>query len=178
MTRHREENPRTSAAAGDHASHGTDAAALTRHHMRIGWWGLLLFLGLGILLEAFHGFKIASYLAAENETRRLLWTLSHAHGTLLSLVNIAFALSSRGLQRSSAGERALASRCLFGATIFLPAGFFLGGAFFYAGDPGPGVLLVPLGALLLAVAVFITARAVGRPDHGASAAGAAGPKTV
>src|SRR5262245_26580683 len=178
MARKGDENPRTSAGAGDHASHAADVAVLTRHHLRVGWWGLLLFLGLGIVLEGLHGFKISSYLAAENSTRRLLWTLSHAHGTLLSLVNIAFGLSSRGLQRSSPGERVLASRCLFGATIFLPVGFFLGGAFFYAGDPGPGVLLVPLGALLLAVAVFITARAVGRPEHGAPSASAAGHKTV
>jgi len=42
---------------------------------------------------------------------------------------------------------------LTGATVLLPGGFFLGGAMIYAGDPGVGILLVPVGALLLLVAV-------------------------
>jgi hypothetical protein len=32
----------------------------------------------------------------------------------------------------------------------------------YAGDPGLGVLLVPLGGLLLLVAVYVTARGLSR----------------
>jgi hypothetical protein len=53
----------------------------------------------------------------------------------------------------------LAGNCLLGASVLLPGGFFLGGLFLYGGDPGLGVLLVPLGALLLLVAVLLTARA-------------------
>ena len=41
--------------------------------------------------------------------------------------------------------------------MLLPTGFFLGGIFIYGGDPGLGVLLVPIGGLLLVVAVFLIA---------------------
>jgi hypothetical protein len=62
---------------------------LIHRHLRAGWWGLLIYLGLGIALEMLHGFKIGFYLDVSNHTRRLMWTLAHAHGTLLALVNIA-----------------------------------------------------------------------------------------
>jgi hypothetical protein len=45
--------------------------------------------------------------------------------------------------------------------VCLPGGFFLGGVSFYSGDPGLGVLLVPVGAVLLLAGVFMTARAMG-----------------
>jgi hypothetical protein len=51
-----------------------------------------------------------------------------------------------------------ASRCLLGANLLLPAGFFLGGIHSVAGDPGVGILLVPVGALLLLVGVFLVAQ--------------------
>jgi hypothetical protein len=132
----------------------------TRRHMRLGWWSLLLFLSLGLLLDALHGFKVSWYLGAAHETRRLMWTLAHAHGVLLALVNIAFALTQERLPGGFAAGRRLASACLIGATALLPGGFFLGGIVTYAGDPGLGGLLVPLGALLLFLSVALVARAV------------------
>jgi len=129
-----------------------------RRHLRLGWWSLLVFLSLGILLEALHGFKIGFYMDLANATRRHVWTLAHAHGTLLALVNLAFAATLRLF--CDGGERwtPLASACLVGATGLLPGGFFLGGVVIYAGDPGLGVLLVPVGAVLLLIAVLVTAR--------------------
>ena len=59
--------------------------------------------------------------------------------------------------------RATASRCLLAALVLIPLGFLLGGAYTHRGDPGLGILLVPPGALCLFVAVFLTARASGRP---------------
>ena len=50
---------------------------------------------LGLALELLHGFKIQWYLAVANDTRRLLWTLAHAHGVLLGVVNVVYALSLR-----------------------------------------------------------------------------------
>jgi len=47
------------------------------------------------------------------------------------------------------------------ASVLLPGGFFLGGVVFYSGDPGLGVLLVPVGAMSLLIAVFIIARSAG-----------------
>ena len=129
-----------------------------RAHLRFGWWSLLVFLSLGALLEALHGFKIQLYLSVANETRRLLWTLAHAHGTLLSVIHIIFALTLPVVPGLSGRSRQLASRCLFGATVLLPGGFFLGGAFIHDGDPGLGILLVPPAVLLLVIAVFLVAR--------------------
>jgi hypothetical protein len=51
------------------------------------------------------------------------------------------------------------------ASLLLPGGFFLGGLVYYAGDPGPGVLLVPVGAVLLLTAVFLMASATKQMDR-------------
>ena len=87
-----------------------------------------------------------------------MWTLAHAHGTLLSLVHILFGLSVRVAPDMGARSHPLISWCLIGASLLLPGGFFLGGAVFYGGDPGVGVLLVPLGAVSMMIAVFFLAR--------------------
>lgn len=63
-------------------------AALSLRHLRFGWWSLLLFLLLGLVLEAFHGFKADWYLGVAHAPRRFSWTLAHAHGTLLAVVNV------------------------------------------------------------------------------------------
>lgn len=136
----------------------SDDSALVQRHLRVGWWALLLFLTLGLVLEALHGFKVGFYLKVSNETRRLMWTLAHAHGTLLGLVNLGFAFTVRFLPDRAAGERGLASICLRVATVLMPAGFFFGGVWVHAGDPGLAILLVPVGGVLLFVAVFVTAR--------------------
>ena len=53
-----------------------------------------------------------------------------------------------------------ASPSLIGASILFPGGFFLGGVVNYAGDPGYGILLVPVGAAFLFLAVLLTALGV------------------
>lgn len=131
-----------------------------RKHLRIGWLSLLLFLSLGIVLESLHGFKVGYYLDVSNSTRRLMWTLAHAHGTLLALVNLAFALTVHLLPAWPIKERSLASGSLLGATVLMPAGFFLGGVFVYGGDPGLGIFLLPVGAVMLLIAVFKTAAGI------------------
>ena len=88
--------------------------------------------------------------------------LAHAHGTLLAVLNLVFAgtiVCSPGWYGSS---QAVASRCLRGSTILLPAGFILGGVFLQGSDPGWGIALVPAGAVLLFISVLVTARAVRR----------------
>jgi hypothetical protein len=116
-------------------------------NLRFGWWSLLVFLSLGGVLETLHGFKIGWYVDVGNETRRLMFTLAHAHGTLLALVNIVVGLTVRILDRFEL--RPSVSFALIWAAILLPAGFFLGGIVIYDGDPGLGVWLVPVGAALL-----------------------------
>jgi hypothetical protein len=131
-----------------------------RRHLRFGWWSLLVFATLGLALESLHGFKVRAYLDVSNETRRLMWTLAHAHGTLLGVVHVIFALTLTAFQDLSARNLRLMSTSLVGASVLLPGGFFLGGVAFYSGDPGLGILLVPVGAVLLLTAVFFMARAI------------------
>ena len=130
---------------------------LARRHASWGWWSLLVFLTLGIALELMHGFKLDWFLSAANETRRLLWRLAHAHGTLLGLVHLAFAWTLRVSSEDGRRWRGIASACLIGATVLLPAGFLLGGIVVHGGDPNRSILLVPVGAALLFVAVLLTA---------------------
>jgi hypothetical protein len=129
-------------------------AALSSLTIRFGLWALLAYLTLGLALEALHGFKVAWYL--EFETRRLLWTLAHAHGVLVSVLTIGFGLMLARTGDAAPWQRAVAG-CLMAALVLLPGGFLLGGIFIYGGDPGPGVLLSPIGGALLFAAVLLAA---------------------
>jgi hypothetical protein len=133
---------------------------LQRRHLRFGWYSLLVFLSFGAALELLHGFKVSYYLAVDHETRRLMWRLAHAHGALFALVNVAFALSVCHVQDTRAADLRLASACFIVGALLVPLGFFVGGVFAQAGDPGLFVLLVPLGALLLFYAILKTARSL------------------
>jgi hypothetical protein len=130
------------------------------HHLTIGWWSVAIFGLFGLGLETLHGFKASLYVDVGSETRRLMWTLAHAHGTLLGILHIGYALSLPHLAGFDASRMRIASRALVAASLLLPGGFFLGGVRFYAGDPGVGVALVPIGAVLLIFAAVLAARAV------------------
>jgi hypothetical protein len=133
------------------------ATTVVRRHLRFGWMTLLLFLSLGLALEALHGFKVQAYLSVVNETRRLMWTLAHAHGALLGLAHVAFAFTAHCTPAWPARLRTMASCSLIGASLLMPGGFFLGGVWVYAGDPGLGIVLVPVGGIFLFVAVLLAA---------------------
>ena len=135
----------------------TDDDELIRRHLAFGWWALAVFTSLGLVLEAAHGLKLGWYLDLTNATRRLSFTLGHAHGTLLGLVNIAFAVSIKHAKLSPV-SLLRASWALRAATILMPLGFFAGGIVFYAGDPGLGIALVPPSALILIIGVVAMAR--------------------
>lgn len=140
-------------------------------HRRFGWWSLLVFVTFGLVLETLHGFKLDAYLNLSNETRRLLWTLAHAHGTALAIVNILFGL---GLERAAIPrlrQPGMISTSLLAASVLLPGGFFLGGVTYYEGDPGLGILLVPPGAVLLIAALFLIARSTAAPREDSSPRG-------
>ena len=132
-------------------------AELVRSHLRLGWIALLVFVTLGAVLEALHAFKSGAYLGVGNEMRRLMWTLAHAHGIGLSLLQLGFAATLQLGFAARTPRLQLASRLLRWATLLLPAGFFLGGIATYEGDPGVGVLLAPVGALLLWSGVLLVA---------------------
>ncbi|MBK8263334.1 MAG: hypothetical protein IPK80_18565 [Nannocystis sp.] len=145
------------------AGEGVDRrGARARWHLRLGLWSLALFVTMGVALEALHGLKWGSYVDVEASTRRHMWTLAHAHGSLLGLLHVALGLAIE--RRLLAAGRALtgASWLLLGASVALPAGFFLGGLWFHAGDPGLGILLVPPGGIALAAAMVLAALACER----------------
>jgi hypothetical protein len=129
---------------------------VARRHHWVGWSALLLFLSLGVVLEGLHGFKVGFYLDPGQRLRRELWTLAHAHGTLLALVQIAFAAGLTQFGRWTPGRLRLVSFFLLDAALLIPLGFFLGGLYPTETDPWLGVFLVPVGALLLFVAVTLT----------------------
>lgn len=137
--------------------HSPESSQRVRHHMRVGWHGLLIFGALGTLLEILHAWKNPSYLGVGNEMRRLMWTLAHAHGIGLSLLQIAYAATLAVMFRELTPRLARASRLFDVSTLLMPLGFFLGGAVPYQSDPGIGIILVPLGALLFLAATFFTA---------------------
>jgi len=137
-------------------SRDDEADELVRRHLAFGWWSITVFTALGLLLEAGHGLKLGWYLDVSNATRRLSFTLGHAHGTLLGALNLAFAFSLRHAKLSAVAA-ARASFALRAVTVLLPLGFLLGGIVFYAGDPGFAIVLVPPSGALLVIALAMIA---------------------
>ena len=133
-------------------------------NLRFGWWSLLAFLSLGGVLEILHGFKIGWYVDVGSDMRRLMFTLAHAHGTALTLVNITAGLTGRSVK--SPTPRASVCFSLIWAGILFPVGFFLGGVVTYGGDPGLGIWLVPIAALLLFYSVVRIALDLSRSSSG------------
>lgn len=145
-------------APDDPADPGVGAVdALVGRHLRAGWWGLAVFVILGAALELLHAIKSPVYVDAGRETTRLLLRLAHAHGTLLSTLNIAYALTLRARPRAAG---AVASAGLLASLVLLPGGFMVGGLWARGGDPGLGVLLVPAGALALLVGCVAIGRRI------------------
>jgi hypothetical protein len=138
-----------------------ERARLEIRHLAFGWWTVFSFVLLGLFLEGLHAFKADYLVNVENETRRSMWTLAHAHGALLGLMNVGMSYAVGRLRDWLPRSRMLASGCLLAGTVMIPGGFFLGGLRVYSGDPGPGIFLVPPGGLLLLYAVFLLARATG-----------------
>jgi hypothetical protein len=120
---------------------------LAARHRRWGWASLATFALAGLLLETAHGFKLPALV--DHETRRTMWRLAHAHGALLGLIHLALAAQLAREPASIGGRPRSVSLALCAATVLLPGGFLLGGAWFYEGDPGIGIALVPLGAVAL-----------------------------
>ncbi len=138
--------------------------------LAIGLPGLLFWLVTGLGLESLHAFKEPAYLL--DPVRRLMWTLAHAHGTLLSAIALLLALVVLPRVGASPRLRRHADRLFASGAVLLPLGFLIGGAWHPEGDPGPGIFLVPAGALAciagLALACVATFRGRG-PSTGTDA---------
>ena len=120
--------------------------------IRQGWTSLALWITFGVLLEGLIGFRTPSYL--DDGVRREMFRMAHAHGTLLNLILIGAAICAR-LNMIRLGRMTSLGLCT--AAILLPAGFLLGGLWHFKDEPGPAILLVPIGAIvLLATAIYIS----------------------
>jgi hypothetical protein len=125
----------------------SDAAA--RLHGRAGWTLLAVGLAFGVTLEALEAFRVSWVVA--DLWRNRLWALAHFHADAMGLLNLVYRPWARG-----AGE----SRALAIGSALIPVGFLLGGFAHSEGDPGLGILLVPVGAaLVISVAVRQAIRA-------------------
>lgn len=131
---------------------------LARRHHRLGWGALLLFACSGIVLETLLGFRVPWFVDVDVETRRTMFRLAHAHGALLGLMNAVLAASLRSGGALGLLHARRSSTLLVIATVAIPLGFVLGGVWFYDGDPGPGVVLVPIGGVALVAGLFDVAR--------------------
>jgi len=117
--------------------------------LRTGWILLAVSLPLGVTLEALHGFKVQAYVSSE--MRREMWRLAHAHGTLLGILCLVFSVVA-DKQLVDPARASIAKLVRWGA-VFMPIGFFAGGVLNSEGDPSLGVVIVPIGAALLVVAL-------------------------
>lgn len=114
-----------------------------------GWISLAAWIVFGLLIESLIGFRSPALL--DDSVRRDLFRLAHAHGTLLNLVLIAAAICARLDLIRLGPVTSLGLRC---AVVLLPAGFLLAGIWHFKDDPGVGILLVPVGAVLLLTTAF------------------------
>jgi hypothetical protein len=133
-----------------------EPSPLRRAHLRLGWLSLLVGVLAGVTTEGLLGFKWPALVG--DPLRRELLSLAHFHAGLLGLVNLVYAGFA---EIPGLGERArrAASRALLLGSLCLPAGFLLGGLWHPEGDPGLGIVLVPLGALGVAIALALQAHA-------------------
>ena len=109
-----------------------------------GWVSLALWMVVGLLLEGLMAYKTPAYL--QDNVRRELFRLAHAHGAVLGLVLIAAALSGERFQIPPARAARIALRL---GAVLMPLGFLLAGVWHYESDPGLAIWLAPVGAALL-----------------------------
>jgi hypothetical protein len=128
----------------------------TRRALVTGWTLLAVFLPLGVTLEALHAWKVQVYLGSAQ--RQHMWTLAHAHGNLLGILCLVFAALGERVSSDPARRLRLA-RLLTAGAVLMPLGFLLGGVLSSEGDPSLLILPVPVGAVLLLLALVGAVRA-------------------
>lgn len=119
-----------------------------------GWLSIAVWMGFGLLLEGFLGYKIPAYL--QDQQRRELFRLAHTHGTFLGLVLLAAAVV---IQRLNISPHRAARAAIRLGTGLIPLGFLIAGVWHSESDPGLAIWLVPPAALLVIFGVVAFALA-------------------
>lgn len=100
----------------------------------------------GLWLEAMYGLRASGWL--DDDLRREFLRLGHAHGALLGMLNLVLAWAMARLHTPEPWARPIRVAALLGA-LLVGLGFFGGGLWHAPTDPGPLVLMVPAGAMML-----------------------------
>ena len=125
-------------------------------HVRWALGVTALFAAMGLWLEAMFGLRATGWL--DDPLRREFLRLGHAHGALLGIGNLGLAWALSRLGTPDGWARRIRLAALLGA-VLVGAGFFGGGLWHAANDPGPIVLMVPAGAMMV-IASFVAAAVV------------------
>jgi hypothetical protein len=129
-------------------------------HVRLSLGCIAIFLAMGLWLEAMMGLRAQGWM--DDTLRREMLRLGHAHGGLLGLLNLGLAWAMGRLETPAPWARRIRLAALLGA-VLVGGGFIGGGLWHGPTDPGPIVLVVPAGAMLLLTATV--AVALVRPDE-------------
>lgn len=133
---------------------------LVDRHQRFGWGLLALAATSGLVLETLLGVRVAWLIDVDVEIRRTMFRLAHAHGALLGVIHIVFAVSLGNGRLAGLRAPGRTSAALLVGGIAIPLGFLGGGLWPHGSDPGLMVLLVPLGAVAWIAALVAVARGV------------------
>lgn len=109
-----------------------------------GWLSLAFWISFGLLIESLMAYKAPAYL--DDQQRRELFRLAHAHGSVLGMVLIIAAIWARGIGARLSRLAVVALR--LGAVV-MPLGFLAAGLWHPESEPGLAIWLVPAGALPL-----------------------------
>jgi hypothetical protein len=115
-------------------------------HLRLSLATIAVFLAMGLWLESMFGLRTRGFV--DDDLRRELLRLGHAHGGLLGLLNLALAWAMTRLETPASWAPKIRVAALFGAWL-VGLGFTFGGVWHGPTDPGAAVLVVPAGALML-----------------------------
>ncbi len=119
-------------------------------HLRASLVCVATFLAVGLWLEAMYGLRAGGWI--DDDLRREFLRLGHAHGASLAVLNVGLAWAIERLRTPAAWARRIRVAALAG--VLLVSGGFVGGGLWHGlTDPGPLVLVVPAGAMMLLAAV-------------------------
>jgi len=135
-------------------------------HLRASIALIAAFLGMGLWLEAMYGLRAEGWI--DDALRREFLRLGHSHGALLGLVNVALGWACERLETPPAWAHRIRLAAFMGA-LLVGLGFVAGGLWHGPTDPGPPILVVPAGALMVltsavAVALVRASDGVSRGD--------------
>lgn len=138
----------------DETQHSPLAASIAKQ----AWYSLAFWMTAGLFLEGLLAFRSPAYL--QDPMRRELFRLAHAHGTVLNIVTLVAGLY---LSKGLISPPSIVLWSLRLGVIAMPLGFLLGGISHSETDPGIGILLAPVGGLMIIFGIIAIAMSSNKP---------------